>query len=432
MKRALKFARIFLVVFVLISFARSGNLDNVLQKKVSPTFMGVTLKDAVRMFAQQYHFNYVFSGAGKGVVNVRLTNVPLGEALEYMLKPNGYHFLLKDNVLIIKPLQENFYGERQTKIYQLQYVDGIKIKNTLKTFLSTKGRIEALLTDKQNSKDTERSNILIVSDLPENLRIIDEVIKKLDKPEKQIQIEVRLIETLLGGEKRVGLKWPTSISTSVMGAETTAPITNTNQSGTGGQQTILSAWYELPNTIDKLNLGVLTLDKLRATLDILAQDNNSKLVSNPKVVTLNNHRAVIRIGTTVPVPEIQRGFAGDLYSYKEKDVSMRLEVIPVVGEDNEITLKLHPVMQEIIGYTGQAEAPQPIVSVREVETSVVVHDGETVAIGGLVKETSNKQEDKIWLLGNIPILGYLFKHTTIKKEKKDLLIFITSKIVTQK
>ncbi len=146
-------------------------------------------------------------------------------------------------------------------------------------------------------------------------------------------------------------------------------------------------------------------------------------------MTLNNHRAVIRIGTTVPVPEIQRGFAGDLYSYKEKDVSMRLEVVPVVGEDNEITLKLHPVMQEIIGYTGQAEAPQPIVSIREVETSVVVHDGETVAIGGLVKETTNKQEDKIWLLGNIPILGYLFKHTTIKKEKKDLLIFITSKII---
>ncbi len=432
MKKLKKLIRGIFLVFILVAFVRPGNLNNVLQQRVSPTFMGVTLKDAVRMFAQQYHFNYVFSGAGKGIVNVRLTNIPLGDALEFMLKPNGYHYLLKDNVLIIKPLNENFYGERQTKIYQLQYVDGIKIKNTLKTFLSSKGRIEALLTDKQDAKDTERSNILIVSDLPENLRIIDQVIRKLDKPEKQIQIEVRLIETLVGGEKRLGLKWPTSVTASVMGAETTAPITNNNQGSTGGQQTILSAWYELPNTIDKLNLGVLTLDKLRATLDILAQDNNSRLVSNPKVVTLNNHRAVIRIGTTVPVPEIQRGFAGDLYSYKEKDVSMRLEVVPVVGEDNEITLKLHPIMQEIIGYTGQAEAPQPIISVREVETSVVVHDGETVAIGGLVKETTSKQEDKIWLLGNIPILGYLFKHTTIKKEKKDLLIFITSKIMEQK
>ncbi len=431
MKGYLKFIRVVVLLIVLISYSVSGNLDNVLQQRVSPTFMGVSLKDAVRMFAQQYHFNYVFSGGGKGIVNVRLTNIPLGNALEYMLKPSGYHFLVKNDVLIIKPLKENFYGERETKIYQLQYVDGIKIKNTLKTFLSTKGKIEALVTDKQDEKEKDRSNILIVSDLPENLKIIDNVIKSLDKPEKQIQIEVRLIETLVGGEKRLGLKWPTSINASVMGAETTAPITNNNQSS-GGQQTILSAWYELPNTINKLNLGVLTLDKLRATLDILAQDNKSRLISNPKVVALNNHRAVIRIGTTVPIPEIQRGFAGDLYSYKEKDVSMKLEVIPVVGEDNEITLKLHPVLQEIIGYTGQAQAPQPIISVREVETSVVVKDGETVAIGGLVKETSNEQEDKIWLLGNIPILGYLFKHKTTKKEKTDLLIFITSKIIEEK
>lgn len=429
MRSYVKFMRVILLVFVLISFSRSGNLEQVLQQRVSPTFLGVAIKDALRMFAQQYHFNYVFSGDGKGIVNVRLTNVPLSDALEYMLKPNGYHYLVKNNVLIIKPLRDNFYGERETKIYQLQYVDAIKIKNTLKNFLSSTGKIETLLTDKQDSQEPDRSNILIVSDLPENLKIIDQVIKKLDQPEKQIQIEVRLIETLVGGEKRLGLNWPTSVTASVMGAETTAPITNTNQSTGGGEQTILSAWYQLPKGPNGLNLGVLTLDKLRATLDILANDNKSRLISNPKVIALNNHRAIIRIGTKVPVPEIQRGFAGDLYSYKEKDVSMKLEVIPVVGEDNKITLKLHPVLQEIIGYTGQAEAPQPIISVREVETSVVVKDGETVAIGGLVKETTSEEEDKIWLLGNIPILGYLFKHKTTRKEKKDLLIFITSKII---
>ncbi len=426
-----KIFRMMLLVFLLISFTRAGNLERVLEQRVSPTFVGVSIKDALRMFAQQYHFNYVFSGEGKKKVNIQLTNVPLRDALEFMLKPNGYHYLIRDNVLVIKPLKENFYGERQTKIYQLQYVDGLKIKNTLKNFLSSTGKLEVLLADKQDQKESDRSNILIISDLPENLKIIDEVIQQLDKPEKQIQIEVRLVEVLAGGEKQLGLKWPTSVSASVMGAETTAPITNTNEGGASGQQTILSAWYELPQGPEQLNLGVLTLDKLKATLDILAKDMKSRLVSNPRIVTLNNHRAVIRIGTKVPVPEIQRGFAGDLYSYKEKDVSMNLEVIPVVGKDNKISLKIHPVLQEIIGYTGEAKAPQPIISVREVETSVVINDGETVAIGGLVKETKNEIEDKIWLLGDIPILGYLFKHKTIKKEKKDLLIFITSKILEQ-
>ncbi|NOX88120.1 MAG: hypothetical protein GXO77_03775 [Calditrichaeota bacterium] len=427
-----KFVQIFLILVISASFSRAGDIDRILEQRVSPTFLGVKLNDALRLFAQQNHFNYVFTGNGKEIINIRLTNIPLKSALEYMLKPNGYHYIIKGDVMIIKPLKQNMYGELVTQIYHLQYVDALKIKNTITTFLSPKGKIEVLLTDRQGDKDEDRSNILIVSDLKENLEIINKIIEKLDQPSKQIQIEVRLIETLVGGEKRLGLNLPKSISASVMGAETTAPITQTAQSGTGGQQTLLSAWYQLPEGPQELNLGVLTFDRLKATLDLLASDNKSRLISNPRVITLNNQKAIIRIGTTVPIPEISRGISGDLYSYKEKDVTMSLEVIPVVGDDNRISLKIHPVMQEIIGYVGPAEAPQPIISIREVRTSVVINDGETVAIGGLVKETTSEQEERIWLLGRIPILGYLFKHKTIKKEKSDLLIFITSKILEEK
>lgn len=426
--------RLGILLIIILSFSQvfASNIEQLLEQRVSPTFLGVRLNDALRIFAKQNNFNYVFTGEGKEIVNVRLTNVPLKDALELMLKPNGYHYIIKDDVMIIKPLTQNLYGELQTRIYHLQYTDGIKIKSTLSKFLSAKGKIETLLAEKTSDNEPDRSNVLIVSDLEENLAIIDKIINELDSPVKQVQIEVRLIETLLGTDKQLGLKWPTSVKASVMGAETTAPITQQGQQGQTGQQTILSAWYQPPETPEQLHLGVLTLDKLQATLDLLAGNNNSKLISNPKVTTLNNQKAVIRIGTTVPIPQIQRSVAGDLYSFKEKDVSMRLEVIPVVGEDNKITLKLHPVMQEIIGYTGPAEAPQPIVSVREVETSVVIKDGETVAIGGLVKETKSNQQEGIWLLGNIPILGYLFKHTSIKTEKSDLLIFITSKVLETK
>ena len=421
-----------LIILISCPGVFSKNIEKLLQQRVSPTFLGVRLNDALRLFAKQNNFNYVFTGDGKEIINVRLTNVPLKDALEFMLKPNGYHYIIKDDVMIIKPLAKSFYGELQTKIYHLQYTDAIKIKSTLSKFLSAKGKIETLIAEKTTDNEPDRSNILIVSDLEENLTIIDKIIKELDSPIKQVQIEVRLIETLLGTTKQLGLKWPTSIKASVMGAETTAPITQQGQQGQTGEQTILSAWYQLPETPEQVHLGVLTLDRLQATLDLLAGDNRSRLISNPKVTTLNNQKAIIRIGTTVPIPQIQRSVAGDLYSFTEKDVSMRLEVIPVVGENNKISLKIHPVMQEIIGYVGPSEAPQPIVSVREVETSVVINDGETVAIGGLVKETKSEQKEGIWLLSNIPILGYLFKHTSIKKEKSDLLIFITSKVLETK
>ncbi|MHB2152855.1 secretin and TonB N-terminal domain-containing protein [Calditrichota bacterium GD2] len=427
-----KIVGVFLIILLSVSASPAVDIEKLLEQRVSPSFEGVMLKDALRLFAKQNSFNYVFTGDGKEVVNVRLTNVPIRTALEYILKPNGYHYLIKDNVMIIKPLKDEYYGELQTKIYHLQYIDALKIKATVSKFLSKKGKLEALLTEKTTDKEPDRSNVLIVSDLEENLAIIDQIIQELDAPLKQVLIEVRLIETLVGDNKQLGLKWPTSIRASVMGAETTAPISNQGQQTQGGEQTILAGWYELPETPDQVHLGVLTIDRLQAALNMLASDNRSKLISNPKVTTVNNQKAIIRIGTTVPIPEIQRSVAGDLYSYKERDVSMRLEVIPIVGKDNKITLKLHPIMQEIIGYVGTAEAPQPIISVREVETTVVINDGETVAIGGLVKETKSEQQEGIWLLSSIPILGYLFKHTTIKKEKNDLLIFITSKVLEAK
>lgn len=217
----------------------------------------------------------------------------------------------------------------------------------------------------------------------------------------------------------------------MIGAETTAPITK-GQGGQSGQQTILSGWYELPNNVQNLNLGILAIDQLKATLDILAQDANSRLIAKPTVSTMNNKKAVIKMGTTIPIPEISRGISGDLFSYKEKDVSMTLEVIPHIGEHGDITLNVHPIMEEIIGYTGPPDAQQPITSRREVNTTVRLKDGETLAIGGLIKENETKTVDKVWLLGDIPILGYLFKHTSVKKQKSDLLIFITTKIINDK
>jgi type II secretory pathway component GspD/PulD (secretin) len=294
--------------------------------------------------------------------------------------------------------------------------------------LSKKGKITALLAEpvkKENAELDQRSDVLVVTDFRKNIADIAAVVSAMDKPVQQLHIEIRLVETLIGDEKQVGLNLPKSINVNMEGAESTVPFSYKPSEETKK----FSSWYELPEAGDKLSLGVLTVDQLKATLDYLAMDNSSKLLSNPKVLAMNNKKAVIIMGTNVPIPELSRGIAGDLITYKEKEVSMNLTVVPRINEENKITLQVHPMLEEIVGYTGEAAAPQPITSRREIETTVMVEDGQTVVIGGLIKETENKIEDKIWLLGDIPVLGYLFKHVSTKKEKTDLLIFITTKIL---
>ncbi len=373
----------------------------------------------------------VFADNISGTVTVQLSNVTLANALNTILKTHGYHYILDDDIILIKPLNFGINNELQNEVFHLRYLDGYKLRETLMPLLSSKGKIAPLLSEKGEKEEEQRANILLATDYRENLAQVTRVIESLDVPDKQIQIEVRLVETVIGSDQRFGIDWPRTVTVSATGAETDAPV-STQQAGNTASSGLLSAWYELPNNVDNLNLGVLTFSELKATLDLLKDDQNSKLISNPKVTTLNNKKAAIEIGTTIPIPEISRGISGDLFSYKEKDVSMTLEVVPQIGEDGMITLKVHPRLEEIIGYTGPDEAPQPITSIREVTTTVMVQDGQTVAIGGLVKNSETKNEKKIWLLGDIPVLGYLFTHTSVIQEKKDLLIFITTKIMSPK
>ncbi len=422
--------KLFLIIcigIVLSVNSSSAGLNETLSQRVSPKFYGISLDNALRLFAKQYSLNLVIGGDPQGKITVELYNVTLEDALNTILKAHGYHYVIDNEVILIKPLKVSVNGELQTKVFKLNFIDGYHLKTAIEPLISEKGKIEALLSEPEQEEKYQRSNFIVVTDYWENLQRIDEVTKIMDVKGRQMQIEVRLVETLMTDEKQVGLNLPKSIGVTLTGAETTAPITKSQTSTSG--QSVLSAWYQLPSGSDDLTLGVITFDELKATLDFLANDNNSRLISNPKVTALNNKKALIKIGTTVPIPELSRGVGGDYISYREKDVDMSVEVIPLISDDGNITLNVHPILEEIIGYTGPTETPQPITSKREVKTTVMVKDGETVVIGGLVKESESKIVNKVWLLGDIPLLGYFFKHTSTIKEKKDLLIFITTKLM---
>ncbi len=422
--------KIIILCFLTFHLLSASGVKEKLQQIVSPKFNGASITEVLKLFARQNGLNLVVSGDVKGRVSVQLNRVTLADALNSILKSMGYHYVVDNDVLIVKPFNKAMNGERVTRIFQLKYLNAFFLMNTITPLLSKKGKMVPLLPENGKNEKDLRSNILLVTDLWENIQQINTVVKELDVVQKQILIEVRLIETLVGNQEQYGLNLPKKIGVSVDGAETTAPISATSSNNSNPR--LLSAWYKLPNGSSTLNLGVLSVNQLTASLDMLAKDNGSRLVSNPRVVVLDNHRAHVKIGTTVPIPEVSRGVGGDLISYREKEVNIDLEVIPQINADNKITLDVHPILEEIIGYTGASDAPQPITSKREVNTTVTVENAQTLVLGGLIKETRTKTTEKIWLLGDIPILGYLFQNTVTKKEKSDLYIFITPRVIQYK
>ncbi len=423
-------SRFLIILIVFYSSVFANDLATKLAQKVSPRFNGTSISEVLNLFARQHSLNLVVSGDVKGRVSVQLYNVSLADALNTILKSLGYHYIIENDVLLVKAFENDVNGEKVTKVINLNYTNAFFIMNTLRPLLSTKGQMMPLLAEAEKEEAEQRGSTLIINDLWENVKQIEQAIKEIDIVPKQIQIEIRLIESLLSEEEQYGLNLPKNITASMDGAELSAPITKGNAQT--AEPRFLSAWYQVPEGPKDVSFGVLSVDQLTVALDLLATDNGSRLVSNPRITTINNKKATIRIGTTVPVPEVSRGIAGDLITFKEKEVNIDVEVTPFISSDNKITMDVHPVLEEIIGYTGTADAPQPITSKREVKTVVTVENNQTLVIGGLIKETKSKIVEKIWLLGDIPILGYLFQNTVTKKEKADLMIFITPKVVEYK
>lgn len=415
----------FLFVFSLGQAQISDQLEANLNKKVkSLELQNASINQALQMLAKNYDLNLIISSEIKGNVTVSLHRVSVRDALSAILNSNGYHFVIENDVLLVKAYQRSIFGELDSKVFKLKYIDAVELLEPVTTMLTDKGSAQVLDLVKAEEIDKRRSDVLLVNDIPDNLERISRVINELDVEEQQILIEVRLIETILGDQDKFGFDWPKRVQANLGGADP-------NESGTFDVTGYPNAGtMKFPLKDHSFNWGVLSVSELQFTLNMLSESEDSKLVSNPRVTTQNNKRAYIRVGTTYPIPEVNRGAGGDLITYKDKQVDVELEVVPRIEPGNTIKLTVHPSIEEIIGFTGPGDFPQPITSLREVETVISVAPDETVVLGGMVKETKKSVENKIFLLGDIPLLGALFTSTEEENKKTDLLIFITPKLVT--
>jgi prepilin-type N-terminal cleavage/methylation domain-containing protein len=296
--------------------------------------------------------------------------------------------------------------------------------------LSPRGKVEILGTGTANARapDGAITPVLIISELPHRFSSVLDLIESVDIPRPQFEIAVKFIETDIDDQSAYGFSWPTRITATV--ADYTAD--NASASGNGSAARTPAAEYPIPD--GKIwQFGTLSIDQVSGFLEALNQNGRAHLLSDPRVTVLENHQAQMKVTTTYPIQTLSRFSEGtiiqDIVEYQDLEIGITLTVVPRLNDDGRITLKVEPVVEEITGFTGVPGNERPITANRKVATSVRVADGETLIIGGLVRETDFTTESSVLLLGDIPILGALFKHKKVEKKKTDLLIFITPRIL---
>ena len=389
--------------------------------KVSFNFKEADLLTVVRLMASQENLNLVLGGDLSGSVTIKLTDVTLETAMDAILHVNGYEWFLQENIIVIKPSSPDaqLSGELDTQIYRLRFVHGTIITEALKEVLTDRGKVKSLSSSQSLDYDFEIDDIVMVTDIPTNFALIDRVIGTIDQEGAQINIAVKFIETTLKRGETIGIDWNLRQSMQLPG----------NRKGVSSNNINLS---EIAFGIDTMSFATLTAPVVSAMLDLLANDDDTKLLQEPQVTTMNNSPANIVVGTTIPilVPQGEGSvFGTNPYTYEDKEVNISLDVLPRLNAYNAISLAINTSVQAIIGYTGEND--RPIISNRETNTNVRVKNGETLLIGGMIFDIEEEKVNKVPLLGDLPLIKSLFRYSSTQKEQKELLIFITPTIISQ-
>lgn len=396
--------------------------------KVSLAFDDTPITAILKMLAEQNHLNLVIAVAIDERVSLSLSDVSLGAALDAVLLPNGYSYSIVEDIVIVKTADQKVTGELETTAYQLKYIDVGAAQEAIKPLLTGHGQVVVLGPSGTATQGTPvpTGSRLVVLDSPSVQKIVVSLLEKIDRPRRQVSVEVKIIETNLSKDEKLGINWPKSISAAVNGVQ--SPGTATGDESNAGNEAAVK-----PLENGSWQLGYLSVHQLDMVLDFLARRNNAKLLSNPRLTTIEDETASIQVETVIPIQTINRFSEGaviqDIVTYQDERVGISLKVTPRVNDDSTITLRVNPIVSEIVGYTGPVNNQKPITSERSITTNVTVKNGETLVLGGLIKESSIDTEESVFLLGSIPFFGSLFRHNTKEAKTTDLMILITPLIL---
>ena len=401
-------------------------------QKVSLHFVKTDVSVVLTALAQQVGFDLVVAPQVEGSVDVNLSDVDWETVLRSVVTASGLSYQWDGDVLVVLPGDAKGDGLLSHQVVSLRWADPAAVKAALANVLSPRGKAEIVTAPTAaGSQETapQPLPVLVVTETPPLMPAVMMVIDSLDVPRPQFEIEAKFIETNIDDAVAAGFNWPTTIGATIADRSATG---STSGSTTTTTITPPAAQYEIPD--GKIwQFGTLSIDQLSGFLQSLAQNKKSRLLSDPRVTVLENERAVMKVMTRRPVQTLSRFSEGtviqDIVQFQDLDVGISLSVTPRLNDTGLVTMDVEPVVEEITGYVGPVDDQRPITVRRTVHTSVRVKNNETLVIGGLVRETEQTIRTRVFLLGDIPLLGALFTHRQVEKEKTDLLIFITPRIL---
>jgi len=432
-------------------------------ERLTLNFQDIDVRSVLQLLADTSGQNIVVSDSVNGNLTLRLQNVPWDQALDIVLRTKGLDKRRQDNVIIIGPTEELAAREKaelaarkdlqelaplRTEFMQVNYA---KVADLAK-LIKTSGGKDSMLSSRGTLSVDERTNTLLVQDTADRLSDIRRLVQTLDVPVKQVLIEARIVIVNDDFERDLGVRAGfTSVRTNgnnglfaVTGAGTASGSGQIVSSGLSNLQSTGSPFPVSTPSIDnryQVNLpianpaGRLAMSLLGSNyivdLELSAAQNEGRgeIVSAPRVITANQKEASIAQGVEIPYQESASSGATTT-SFKKAVLS--LKVTPLITPDNRVILDLN-ISKDSVGQLVQSATggTVPSIDTRQIITQVLVNDGQTVVLGGILETTKTDNQTKVPLIGDIPVLGHLFKTTTNINKKTELLIFITPKILRE-
>lgn len=427
--------------------------------KLSLNFQNVEVRAVLQVIADFTGLNIVTSDTVGGSLTLRLKDVPWDQALDIILQSKGLSKRKNGNVVVIAPADELATKEKlaleasqqiseleplRTETFVLSYAKAADIR----TLLADKE--QKILSKRGSANMDARTNQLFIQDVPTRLEEVRRLITQLDVPVRQVQIEARIVIADDKFGRQIGARFGQQTGASTgnynIGSSgtlwnTVSPLQNnglsggsagivTNSqppSGNGAQPEQLNVSMPVAGAAGQLALTFLNLGNgniVNMELSALELDNRGKVVSNPRVITADKKKATITQGTEIPYLTAS---ASGATTVSFKPAVLELSVTPQITPDDKIIMDLEVKKDSV----GQVFAGVPSIETKRVNTQVLVENGDTVVLGGIFEQTSRTDVTKVPLLGDIPIVGVLFRNSKKQEDKTELLIFITPKIIKE-
>ncbi|KWU00226.1 MAG: type IV pilus secretin PilQ [Vibrio toranzoniae] len=417
-------------------------------KLISINFQDIPVRNVLQLIADYNDFNLVVSDSVTGNLTLRLDGVPWQQVLDIILQVKGLDKRVDGNVILVAPKDEldlreqqaleksrleEELGELKSEIIKIHFAKATDIAD----MIGGDGTV-SMLSDRGSITIDERTNSLLIRELEENIAVIRSIIESLDIPVKQVQIEARIVTVTEGNLDELGVRWGASSTNGsfTVGGSIEGNYPSIAPYDSNGGNSVIDEYLNVNLGATSSNassiafqvakLGSDTL--LDLELSALQQESKAEIISSPRLITTNKKPAYIEQGTEIPYLESSSSGAT---SVAFKKAVLSLKVTPQITPDNRLVLDLS-VTQDRPGQvvkTGTGEAVA--IDTQRIGTQVLVNNGETVVLGGIFQHSVSSTVDKVPLLGDLPVLGALFRRSYENVGKSELLIFVTPKVVIQ-